>query len=266
MTAPTFPRLCLAIAALAALAFASTSFAPPLPKGKASASAPAETEEAKPAVDPAKLATDEALLLQNKRNLAASTNNLKQIGLAIHSYHDVHGKLPADVVDKRGKVLLSWRVLLLPYVEQEELYKQFRLDEPWDSKHNRKLLEKMPKVFASPRVALKRKGYTVYQGFSGPEALFHSGKPGRRLADITDGLSNTIMTVEATTAVPWTKPADLPFDSKKRVAKFGKAYGEMPAALLGDGSVRRLLLKNMSEETLKAAITIAGGEILGNDW
>jgi hypothetical protein len=69
--------------------------------------------------------------------------------------------LPTDIVDKNGKVLLSWRVLLLPYLEEGALYKQLKLDEPWDSKHNKKLLEKMPKVFASPRVTLKRKGLTV---------------------------------------------------------------------------------------------------------
>jgi hypothetical protein len=74
------------------------------------------------------------------------------------------------------------------------------------------------------------------------------------------------MTVEATTAVPWTKPADIPFDEKKEVAKFGKAYGESPVALLGDGSTRTLDLKKISKETLKAAITISGGEVLGNDW
>src|SRR5262249_21734482 len=67
-----------------------------------------------------------------------STNNLKQIALAMHSYHDTMGRFPPAIVrDKEGKPLYSWRVLLLPYLEQQNLYNQFKLDEPWDSEHNR---------------------------------------------------------------------------------------------------------------------------------
>jgi hypothetical protein len=264
MTAPTFPRLCLPLAALAALAIASTSFAPPLPKGKENTNNNPDMEEAKPAVDLDKAATNEKLARQAGRNQDVSSKNLMNIGLAMHSYHDAHGKLPADVVDKNGKVLLSWRVLLLPYLEQDNLYKKFRLNEPWDSKHNKKLLAEMPKVFNSPRVTLKHKGYTVYQGFSGAGALFRPGKPGLSLVQVPDGTSNTLMAVEATAAVPWTKPADVPFDQKKDVVKFGKAFGERPLALMCDGSTRLLDLKKITKETLKAAITTAGGEVI--DW
>src|SRR5437879_3383271 len=80
----------------------------------------------------------------------ASQNNLKQIGLAVHNYHDVNGKLPTDVVDSNGKRLLSWRVLILPYIEQNNLYKQFKLDEAWDSDQNKKLLAKIPHNYISP--------------------------------------------------------------------------------------------------------------------
>ena len=82
---------------------------------------------------------------------AQSMNNLKQFALAMHNYHDTNGKFPAaSSFDKDGKPLLSWRVHVLPYLEQAELYKQFHLDEPWDSEHNKKLIEKMPNVLASP--------------------------------------------------------------------------------------------------------------------
>ena len=107
----------------------------------------AEEETVTPAIDPAKLADNAILRVQDARNRTNSTNNLKQIALALHNYADANrGKLPGDVLDKTGKPLLSWRVLLLPYLEQNDLYKQFKLDEPWDSKNNRPLLEKMPKV------------------------------------------------------------------------------------------------------------------------
>jgi hypothetical protein len=259
-------RLGLPLAVAAALAVASTSFAPPLPKGKENTNNTPDTEVAKPAVDYDKVATNNKVAIEERRVRLASANNLRQIGIAMHSYHDVHGKLPADVVDKKGKVLLSWRVLILPYIEQDNLYREFKLDEPWDSKHNKKLLEKMPKVFASPRVTLKNKGYTVYQGFSGAGALFRPGKPGLSIVQVLDGTSNTIMTVEATAAVPWTKPADIPFNAKKDLPKFGKAFGERPLVVMCDGSTRSLDLKRVSKETLKAAITTAGGEILGQDW
>src|SRR5262249_51556565 len=79
-------------------------------------------------------------------------NNLKEMALAMHNYHDVNGKFPpAAICDKQGKPLLSWRVAILPYVEQDNLYKQFKLDEPWDSEHNKKLIAQMPKVYALPR-------------------------------------------------------------------------------------------------------------------
>jgi hypothetical protein len=91
-----------------------------------------------------------------------SQNNLKQIGLAIHAYHDANGHLPRDIVDKNGKPLLSWRVAILPYIEQDNLYKQFKLDEPWNSEHDRKLSQQVVQVYQSPNVKA-RKG-TVKEG------------------------------------------------------------------------------------------------------
>ena len=83
-----------------------------------------------------------------------ASNDLKLIGLAAYNYESTYGHFPDDIRDKNGKALLSWRVAILPYIEQDVLYKQFKLDEPWDSEHNKKLLEKMPKQFAArPRRA-----------------------------------------------------------------------------------------------------------------
>ena len=238
-----------------ACVFAAYAWSAPAPEDK-------ETIEGQVAAEPVKATEEEAA-----KHLKNSQTNLKQIALAVMNYADANnGQLPRDMTDKDGKALLSWRVLILPYVEQGELYKKFKLDEPWDSKHNRELLEKMPDVFASPRVVVKKKGFTVYQGFAGAGALFEPGKKHRFPASIPDGTANTIMAVESTMAVPWTKPADLPFDEKKDLPDFGKAFSAKPLGVLCDGSTRILDLKKISPKTLKAAITIAGGEVLGKDW
>jgi hypothetical protein len=197
-----------------------------------------------------------------------SKNNLLQIGLAFHNYASTYkgSPLPGDILDKDGKPLLSWRVSILPYIEEGKLYKQFKLDEPWDSKHNLALLEKMPKGYTSPRVTVKRKGYTVYQVFTGPAALFNAGKPRYNIGNIPDGTSNTLLAVETSKAVPWTKPADIPFDKTKAVPELGKAYANKPLAVMMDGSARELDLKKIKPETLKNAIMPDDGNKLGKDW
>ena len=206
--------------------------------------------------------TDEAVATVDKPGLKeTSSNNMKQIGIAVHNFASANqDKLVRNVADKDGKVLLSWRVQLLPFVEEDVLYRQFKLDEAWDSEHNIKLLEKMPKVFDSPRVKA-RKGYTVYQGFSG-------GVLGSRysIGTVPDGTSNTIWCVEATATVPWTKPVDIAFNVKEDLPKFGKAFGDKPFALLLDGSVRIVDTKKISSDTLKKAIMPDDGMVLGADW
>ena len=207
--------------------------------------------------------------VQKVREAAARAkcqNNLKQIGLALHNYHDVYnGFPPATLVGKKGKPLLSWRVLILPYVEQDNLYKQFRLDEPWDSEHNKKLLAMMPKTYAVPVDEKALKAHeTHYLGFFGKGAIFN-GKKGSRITDITDGTSNTILVVEAAKAVPWSKPEDLPFEAGKPLPKLGAFWPNGFQAAFCDGSVR-MLRKDISATTLRSAITINGGEVLGSDF
>ncbi len=195
---------------------------------------------------------------------AQSQNNMKQIGLAMHNYHDVNGRLPAAaIVDKKGKKLLSWRVTILPYIEQDNLYKQFHLDEPWDSEHNKKLIPMMPKTYADPR-QLAGPGETYYKVFVGKDAGF-DWVQGRRLpADFPDGTSNTIMTVAAGDPVIWTKPEDIEFDSEKDPPDLTKPFGTILVGLF-DGSVRTLNPK-ISKETLKHAIMRNDGMVLGPDF
>ncbi len=193
-----------------------------------------------------------------------SQNNLRQIGVALHSYHDANGTLPPQAIyDKDGKALLSWRVLILPYIEQDALYKEFRLNEPWDSAHNKKLLAKMPPTYAAIDGKNTVPHGTFYQVFFGKSAMFE-GKRGIRITDITDGTSNTLMVAEAAKDVPWTKPDDLPFDDGKDPPKLGGLFEEGFNALFGDGSVR-FMARAVKKDTLKALITRNGGEVV-NDF
>jgi prepilin-type processing-associated H-X9-DG protein len=190
-----------------------------------------------------------------------SQNNLKQIALAMHNYHDTFGTFPANAIySKDGKPLLSWRVAILPFIEQDALYRQFHLDEPWDSPHNKELLKQMPPVYA-PVQGKKAEPYTTfYQGFVGDGAFFE-GKEGIRIADITDGTSNTILVVEAGESVPWSKPADLPFAANNPVPKLGAFYPNGFNAAFCDGSVH-FLSRTIEEAVLRALITRNGGEVI----
>ena len=168
------------------------------------------------------------------RQRIRSANNLKQIMIAIHNYHDTNGFLPRDIADKNGKPLLSWRVLLLPYIEQDNLYKAFKLDEAWDSDTNKKLLAKMPDVY---KVGIEPKGATetYYQGFAGPGTAFEPGKK-LTLASVTDGTSNTVGVIEAGPPVEWTKPADIAYDPKKPFPKLDGPFRNVVMAGMMDGS------------------------------
>jgi len=192
-----------------------------------------------------------------------SQNDLKQIALALHNYHDANGTFPAAaVVDKKGKPMLSWRVMILPYIEQDELYKQFKLDEPWDSEHNKQFIDKIPPIYALPK-KLSKPGHTHYRVFVGNDAMF-DWIQGTTFAQITDGTSNTIMVAEAAEGVPWTKPEELEFDPMKELPKLGKAFKGGFNAAFGDGSVR-FLRDTLPAQTLKALITKGGGEIVNID-
>lgn len=198
-----------------------------------------------------------------------SSNNLKQLGLAMHNYESAYRSLPATAILERdtGKPLLSWRVAILPFIEQAALYNQFHLDEPWDSPHNIKLLDMMPITYQSKSKNVKP-GHTVYVAPVSEETLLRKDELAK-FQDITDGTSNTIMLVEAgeEAAVPWTKPDDLDVDLKniaEVIAKLKNETGQpIFQACFGDGSVRAIDI-NIDLEILKALLTRAGGEVVGD--
>jgi hypothetical protein len=208
-----------------------------------------------PKADPIPAVTEE--------HLKASRENLKQIALAFHNHAFANNdELPRNILDMDGKPLLSWRVAILPHLGKEELYKEFKLLEPWDSENNKKLVEKLPELYKPIRVKAPV-GQTFYQVFYGEGAVF-GPKLKPDLINIPDGVSNTAMVVEAGSPVVWTKPADLSFDVKKALPKLGGILdGEFHAAKC-DGSVM-LVKKDFEEKEMKAFITPNGGEIIDID-
>jgi prepilin-type processing-associated H-X9-DG protein len=200
---------------------------------------------------------------------AMSVNNLKQIGLAFHNYHDSKNRFPSSVNygGSTGKVPYSWRVAILPYIEQQELYNAYNFDEPWDGPNNRKLLDKMPATYSYPGLDGTPASRTniSYFIFTGPETAVDAGPNSMvTIASITDGTSNTILAVEAQRDIPWTKPEDIPFDPNGPLPELGGFWENGFNALFVDGSVRSLK-KSIMPNVLKALLTRAGGEVISSD-
>ena len=192
----------------------------------------------------------------------ASLNNLKEIGLAMHNYNAAHGSLPPAGTRGLGapgpKPLLSWRVALLPYLGEDQLYKQFNQNEPWDGPTNKRLLGQIPKVYRLPGEPPTPDGLTNYQVFVGPRTMFEEGQR-VGIGQVPDGTSNTLLVVEAVAGVPWTKPEDLRFNPNGPLPALRDPFGRGANVLYADGSCRPLP-SGTPEATIKALITRNGGE------
>jgi uncharacterized protein (TIGR03067 family) len=187
--------------------------------------------------------------------LAVGKNKMQQLGIALFKYEEAYGRLPpAAVYGKDGKALLSWRVLLLPHFGPEygDLYNEFKLDEPWDSAHNKKLLPKMPQFYASPATPTKERYHTYHQVFVGKETAF-PGRVGRKEADLND-LASTILVVEAAEAVPWTKPQDLPYSAAKPLPKLGGPFVTGFHALAGFNQVHFITHKGFDAKSFRTEV------------
>jgi prepilin-type processing-associated H-X9-DG protein len=200
-----------------------------------------------------------------------SINNLKQIALAIHNYASQKNGLPAPVLYGGPNISIpySWRVAVLPYLEHNDLYKQYNFDEPWDGPNNRKLIDKMPSVYGypAPGGGTLSQTNTAYFVLSGEGTAFGSGNQKNAtnsFMDIRDGMSNTIMVVEANRDIPWTKPEDIPFNPNGPLPELGGFARDVFNVAFADGSVRSISY-NVAPNDLRALITRAGGEIVSED-
>jgi beta-lactamase regulating signal transducer with metallopeptidase domain len=192
---------------------------------------------------------------------AQSINNLKQIALAMYNYESAQKTFPpAIVIGPDGRTPHSWRVALLPYLGHDALYREYRLDEPWDSENNRQVLAKMPAIYRHPSDGglSTNSSYFVLTG----ESTVFNGSTGCRLADIRDGTSNTILVVEARRDIPWTRPEDIPFDPDGDLPELGGYHAEGFSAAHADGSVT-FYSKSVDATLLRARITKAGGDESG---
>jgi hypothetical protein len=218
-------------------------------------------------------------------------DNLLKIGLALHNHHDTVGSFPkAAISDSQGQPGLSWRVAILPFLGQQALYGRFKLDEPWDSPHNKPLLAEMPAVYACRTAPRGEPGLTLYSAFTGPGAFLepaydkrlekvwwvgddgtkhYAGEPrgGLGISAFTDGTSNTLMVVEAKQGVPWTKPEDLPFDPTRPgdpLFGAGSSHHGGFNVVFVDGSVW-FLPNTIAPGQFRALITRAGNEVVSLD-
>ncbi len=205
---------------------------------------------------------------ENRHSLCL--NNLKQIGMALVLYRQTqHAYLPPYLTDDDGRPMHSWRVLLLPYLADEEataLYKQYNFDEPWNSPSNLRLAARMPEIYACPS-SDAGSGKTNYLAVVGEETMWRVPKEGRMPARfITDGPADTIMVVESAAAVPWLEPRDLSFDDLRRGIKApsdkpGVSSGHNGGANVAFADSRVMCLETATPgSALRAMATIAGGE------
>ena len=243
------------------------------------------TAEAKPG-------PGEASPLERARAAArrtASMNNLKQLALAFHNYHDAYNAFPpAAVIGPNGKPWHSWRVLVLPFIEELDLYKQYDFSQPWDSPKNLAVAEKMPKVFRDPARDGPLDTLTDYAAITGEAAIFQPGMvtmtsaddfpacltAGKKVgfASVTDGTSNTILfaTLDPARKIPWTKPEDIILDDAfpgigepAGIGAILPVEGGHHTALVAfaDGSVQSLA-DSIDADTLRPFLTRAGGELV----
>jgi prepilin-type processing-associated H-X9-DG protein len=199
------------------------------------------------------------------------TCNLCQIKLALHNYHETYDTLPpAYIADANGKPVHSWRMLIMPFMEQSGIFNQYNFNEPWNGPNNIKLVDCMPSNLTCPSRSSSSPTLTSYVVVTGPKTMF-PGATSVKFADVTDGLSNTLMVVEvANVNIPWTAPWDLDvrtmsfqINDRKRPAISSKHPGGANV-VFGDASTR-FLRESISPGNLRALITISGGEQITAD-
>jgi hypothetical protein len=173
-------------------------------------------------------------------------NNLKQLSLGMHNYHDVNQRLP------QADGQLSWRFHLLPYIEQNRMYQAMNPDEPWDGPTNKQFANTAVRQFVS-RSDPEGTVETRYRVFTGPNTLFPPDRKPLKLTEITDGTSNTIMMVEAREMVPWPQPKELPYNRDVPLPALGFAHRNGFIVATADGAVR-FVSDKVSPDVIRAGI------------
>lgn len=217
-------------------------------------------------------------------SIAHCQHNLKQISLALLNYHDAHGQFPPPyVADANGKPIHSWRVLILPFIEEQWLYQRYSLSEPWNGPNNSKLATQIPQVYRCPSHRIEKSPLaeeTQYFAIVGPDAAWNS-TIGRKIREIRDGTSNTILLIEASgLGVNWMEPRDVSIDeaidllTKKSRSGHTYLHDKFLTTTYYENSYRNVAycdgrvewMGQLSDADIaKALLTIAGGEIIPPD-
>lgn len=194
------------------------------------------------------------------------SNNLKNILLALHNYHDTHGTFPpAYLADAKGRPMHSWRVLILPFMEQEKLYKKYRFDEPWDGPNNRQLHSEVVRLFRCPSTPGAIDGETSYLAVVGPQTVW-PGDESRSMQDVKDNPDATLLIVEVrNSGIHWMEPRDLHVSqmattiNPKRGQGISSHHEQCAHVITVDGMPARLP-DELPPQDLEALLTIDGGE------
>ena len=189
------------------------------------------------------------------------TNNLKQIALALRNYHDIYKTFPpAYIADDDGKPMHSWRVLILPFLEQSPLYDSYDFSQPWDSPANQMVAQADLPVYRCPSQAAGNAGQTNYMMVVGP-GRFSEGPNGHTFGEILDGTSNTIMVGEVVNSgVGWSQPVDV-----TNLAEIDSEHPGVVNVAMADGSVRAVP-KPIDPQQLEPMTSVAGRESVDMDW
>ncbi|HVX10446.1 MAG TPA: M56 family metallopeptidase [Pirellulales bacterium] len=199
----------------------------------------------------------EELQARDKRDEQTHIAKLGRLVEALNSYYDAHGHYPpAAAVGADGKTLHSWRVELLPYLGEQSLFDSYRLDEPWDSEHNKPLVERIPSAYGTSQWSAK--GHTDYFVVTGNGTLFDTDQPTKR-ESITDAPGETILVLQSNQKVPWTKPVDIETSADHNTLRPFRGHGKGFYAAFADGTVR-LVSKATDPASIRAMFTKAGGD------
>lgn len=186
-------------------------------------------------------------------------NNLRQTVLALHNYESANRHFPAPVLVHESGKKYSWRIAILPFIEEQELYDQYDFTQEWDSPHNREVTSRMPDVFRSDTDDKDSTNASWFM-LSGPDGIF-DGEHSKGVREITDGTSNTIIAVEAKRNVHWAKPEDIQIDADRGIPKLGGFFENGFNAAMADGSVR-FISDKVDRDVLWQLYTAAGGEVV----
>jgi hypothetical protein len=213
--------------------------------------------------------------MKDQGEASETASKLRELGVKLDQHRVKHESFPGDSYDATGKPLLSWRVHLLPLLNRADLHKKFKLDEPWDSPANRAFLKEMPGEYATGASRTKAGNEkTYFRGFSGPGAMFervigppvNGGPPrGQNPQGVTDGLSGTIMLIEAGDPIEWTRPDELTLTDK--IPAVGGISPQNPffLVLMADGVVKKAR-RTIDPATFRALVNRQDAVLLGNDW